>query len=735
MASDRVAPCPKREGDLFGSRVRAPIKRPVTIAQASLDKSLQKLSPDDQAQVWRAIAKFIEDPTTPGLRFEKVENTRFNGYKFRASKKLRVLIDRRSTFDVIVDVRQHDDLYRRAERIVKVSNSLTEEIRYLELGRQPDDLDPAEHLPQSEERATKLFDHWSDEELATAGLTSEQISEARTLAVLEDLEDLDLEWAMSLVDLMAVTFAEWSRPVLDPEAEADAKLLSDLQDFGVLAGFTRFLDSSDAARLAAAPIEDWMVFLHPEQRELVLRRFRGPARVSGGPGTGKSVVALHRAAELATRLDPSEGRILFTTFVKTLPPVLEELYQRIPGAPTRRIDFVGVDALARRFLDRHGQDVPLDGDTIDDAFEAALRRKDGAWRRLLRDGFTPTYLKEEIVAVIKGRGLTDMSQYLAPFQRTGRRTPFQDGQRRAVWALMEAWDEEMARRGTVDFADKIRIARDYARTLPEPAYRSAIVDEAQDMTQVKMEFIHALVNPSSEEVRPDSLLIVGDGAQRIYSGGFRLLNAGIDVRGRTSVLRLNYRTTRQIMEAALAVAGNSEVEDLGEDYRRAEVAVRSLREGIRPSIRMFASDDEQFSHLQQRIEELRNTGQGVGDMLVAVPTNTKAKLVLRFLKSQGIEATELFAYSGRTQDAVKVGTYARSKGLEFKSVILPFLSDDEFPRRRPPGQRPDERAEERQLGLSWLFVAMTRARDALFISSGPNLLTEIQQNEALFEWI
>jgi superfamily I DNA/RNA helicase len=709
--------------------------RPVTIAQASLARSLSKLAPQDQDRVWEAIRKFVADPNNPGLRFEKVENTRFNGYKFRASKKLRVLVDRRAQYDVIVDVRQHDDLYRRAERIVKVSNSAIAEMRYLELGRQWDGEEASEIRLDPDAGSPRLFDHWSDEELASAGLSVEQINAARGLAVFEDLEDLDLEWALHLVDLMSVTFAEWSKPVLDPEAEADARMLSDLQDFGVLAGFTRFLDAADAARLAAAPIEDWMVFLHPDQREVVLRRFRGPARVSGGPGTGKTVVALHRAAELASRLDPSKGQILFTTYVKTLTSALEEFYGRIPGAPSGRVEFVHVDALAHRFLRRHGHDVPLDGDAIDDAFKAALRRRGEAWQRLLAEGFTADYLREEVAAVIKGRGLTGLSQYLAPFQRTGRRTPLQDGQRRAVWALKEAWDEEMSRRGTVDFADKMRIARDFARTLPEPAYQSAIVDEVQDMTQVKMEFIHALVNPTGTEHRPDSLLVVGDGAQRIYSGGFRLLNAGIDVRGRTSVLRLNYRTTRQIMEAALAVAGNGEVEDLEEDYRRAEVALRSLREGIRPSLRMFATDEEQLEHVQQRIEQLRSAGQGVGDILVAVPTNTKAKLVLSALKTHDISATELSAYSGRTQDAVKVGTYARSKGLEFKSVILPFLSEDEFPRKWPPGQRPDERAEERQLGLSWLFVAMTRARDALFISSGPNLLTEIQQNEALFEWV
>ena len=709
--------------------------RRVTIGSASLDKSLAKLSVENQRQVWRAIAKFVENPGTPGLDFEKMENTRFNGYKFRASQQLRVLVDRRASYDIIVDAGLHDELYRRAERMVQVSSSATAEIRYLELGKGFEAIEPPEDQPQREEGQPRLFDHWSDEELASAGLAEEQIAEVRRLVVFEDLESLDLDWALHLVDLMAVTFPEWSRPVLDPEAEADARLLSDLEDFGVLAGFTRFLDASDAARLAAAPIEDWMVFLHPDQRELVLRRFRGPARVSGGPGTGKTVVALHRAVELATRMGASEGPILFTTFVKTLPPVLEKLYERIPGAPAGRIEFVGVDALARRFLDRHGRDVALDVDAIDNAFEAALFRKQAPWGQLITAGFTPAYLREEITAVIKGRGLTDISQYLAPFQRTGRRTPLQDGQRRAVWALMEAWDEEMARRGTVDFADKIRIARDFARTLPSPEYRSAIVDEAQDMTQVKMEFIHALVNPTQSGDKPNSLLVVGDGAQRIYSGGFRLLNAGIDVRGRTSVLRLNYRTTRQIMEAALAVAGNGEVEDLGEDYRRAEVAIRSLRDGIRPSIRMFASDSEQLAHLQQRIEEVRSAGQGVGDILVAVPTNTRARVVLKFLRAQGIGASELFAYSGQTDDTVKVGTYARSKGLEFKSVLLPFLSEDEFPRKPPPGQHPDERAEERQLGLSWLFVAMTRARDALFISSGPNLLTEVQQHEALFEWI
>lgn len=701
----------------------------------SWDRSIERLGHDDVAQVEDAVEKYVRDPTLPGLNRERIRDTAISLYSFRASKELRVLVNKEGEVEMLLEAGHHDDVYQRAKRITLLSHRDSGRLRYIEVGaRRRDRPESAPAAVAPEPSTGGLLDHWSDEELSRAGIPAEALTLVRSVRSEDDLEDLDLEFALLLVDLIGQDFAEWSRPKLDPEAEAEQRLLAAFEDFGVLAGFTHFLEPAEARRLASAPIEDWMVYLHPEQRETVLRRYSGPAMVRGGPGTGKTVVALHRAVHLARTLPASEGPILFTTYLRNLAPVLSSLYGRIPGAPAGRVEFVGIDSLANRFLRKHGQEVPVERAAVNAALSSAFNRTGAAWGRFRGEGITRDYLRTEIAQVVKGRGLDHVGDYLPPFQRIGRRTPLQDAQRRAVWALREEWDAEMERRGTVDFVDRMRRARDVARALPEPAYRAAIVDEAQDFSEVGIQFVHALVDPGRRGDRPDSLLIVGDGAQRVYAGGFRPLGAGIDVRGRSTVLRLNFRTTRQIMEAALAVAGDVDVEDFEATRRRGEEVARSLREGPRPSLRMFEDEAHQQEHLIQRIRDVTGEGRGFGDILVATSTNEREKSIRSALVASGIPVEPLSDYDGVPSETVKVGTFDRSKGLEFKVVILPFLSESEFPRRAPDGQGTAERDEERQDGLSRLFVAMTRARDLLLLISATDVIDEIQRNEAFFEW-
>jgi hypothetical protein len=709
--------------------------RRVAYSWRTWSASIDRLGPNDVAQVEDAVEKYVTNPTSPGLNRERIRDSRVPLFSIRASEELRILVHKVGSLEVLLEAGHHDDVYERAKRMQPVRLGDRGGLRYVVL-RGDASAAPVDTTGYGAEDdgGGPLLAHWSDDELGTAGVPPELLPNVRAVCTVADVEEFDVEVGVLLLDLIGTDFATWSRPVLDPEMEAEQALLADLEDFGILAGFSRFLDPKEARRLAAAPIEDWMVYLHPSQREVVLRTFTGPARVRGGPGTGKTVVALHRAAELARRLPQSEGRILFTTFVNTLPPVFERLYHRIPGAPPGRVDFINVDSLANRFLNDQKRPMPLVLKDTNSAFASVVARKGTPWRRLLETGFTKNYLKDEILSVLKGRGLEHVEQYLTGFQRHGRRTPMGRDQRAAVWALMEAWDAELEARGTVTFPDRVRGARDVARQLAQPYYRAVIVDEAQDITQIGMEFLHALVDPRGDRPRPDSLLLVGDGAQRIYPGGFRLLNAGVDVRGRTTVLRTNFRTTRQIMEAALAVAGAVDIEDLEEEYRRGEQVVQSLRDGPRPSLRMFASRGEELTHIAQRIMDLVGDGRDLGDMLVAAATKTQVDQVLAHLKDAAVPAERLTEYDGATTPKVKVGTYKRSKGLEFKVVLLPFLSDSGFPYGRGADQGDDEWKEVREMGLAELFVAMTRARDVLIMTAGEDVLPEIQRAQELFEW-
>jgi superfamily I DNA/RNA helicase len=301
-------------------------------------------------------------------------------------------------------------------------------------------------------------------------------------------------------------------------------------------------------------------------------------------------------------------------------------------------------------------------------------------------------------------------------ERTGRRTSLGGEQRREVWALKESWDRALGDAGVRDFPDIILAARDHARRRPGPMYRAVIVDEAQDLTLVGLQLIRALVNGPDGRDRPDGLFIVGDGAQRIYAGGFTLRQAGVEVRGRTTVLRTNYRNTTEIIAAAMAVAGDQPVDDLGDQLLRGDAPTEARRDGARPKLVHCQDLDEEGKAVVQAIRHLVAKGRAdLGDIAVATGTNAQADDITKLLAGASIPTINLGKYDGSPVDKVKVGTHFRIKGLEFKVVFLPRLGVSEFPRQPAPGQSEAETVERRALAVSQLFVAMTRARDELWL--------------------
>jgi hypothetical protein len=581
---------------------------------------------------------------------------------------------------------------------------------------------------QHRARVGKLFMSWTDAELAAFGFEPPTIEVLRRLDTDDELLALDArldpEMFERAVNIVAYGNLEGIRaePVAVVEAEEpepthdDLEIERQLDDDRAGAWFTR-TEPEYMREILGRPIEDWMIFLHPDQRWMVRRRFEGPARVRGAAGTGKTVVGLHRAAWLAERnREAGETRpVLFTTFIKSLPPVFEALYLRLPGTRAGEVEFVHIDRLAAQVCAAAGDRQVTAPREVEAAFATAYKRHVFRGTPLADAGFGRQYLRDEITSVIKGRGITSLDTYLK-IMRTGRRAPMSGRQRAQAWELMLEWDAEMARRGTVDFVDVVRRARDHARDLSEPRYSSAIVDEAQDLSLVGLQLVRAVVNAPGTADRPDGLLLLGDGAQRIYAGGFKLRQAGVEVRGRTTVLRVNYRNTGEIIGTALAVAGNSPVDDLGEEFRRGDETAEAPRHGAQPLLVEARDLDGQLDEVVGRIDALTaSDGVGPGDVAVLVPTNWMVDRVVRRLKAERIPAQELTRYEGRPNDLVKVGTYHRGKGLEFKAVLLPGLSKGVFPRPPDEGQSPEEAAEARELAISTLFVAMTRARDVLVV--------------------
>lgn len=455
------------------------------------------------------------------------------------------------------------------------------------------------------------------------------------------------------------------------------------------------LDLQELERASRLSLEQWMVYLHPAQLDVVRRRYNGPCRVRGPAGCGKTVVALHRAAYLAAQ---EPGDILFATYVRTLPLVLATLYRRLAPLTAHRVQFAGVHQLAMAVLSEAGVAARLDGAAADTSFNRAWAR---CGRLSLGDtGLPHSYWREEVQSVIKGRGLQDYEQY-AELPRTGRRTALTAEQRRRVWDLYVCYQELLEQRHVRDFSDVIALALEVVRRGEARTYRFVVVDEAQDLDLLSVQLMAALASDGR-----DGLTLVGDGQQAVYPGGYTLREAGVAVTGRSSVLKVNYRNTRQVLDAAHEVVRGDAFDDL-EDLGEVADVVDVLRNGSAVLQVQAADEASALVALLRQLQEDAAHGLPLGEAAVLCRHRREVDAVSRMLRAHGVDALDLVDYDGSPSGAVKVGTTKRAKGLEFDRVYLPrvdaYVTQD--------GAAEPERVERERREL---FVAMTRARNGLW---------------------
>ncbi|QCB92362.1 nuclease-related domain-containing DEAD/DEAH box helicase [Cellulomonas shaoxiangyii] len=459
--------------------------------------------------------------------------------------------------------------------------------------------------------------------------------------------------------------------------------------------------------LMAAPVEDWMAFLHPAQARVVRRSFNGPSRIRGAAGTGKTVVGLHRAAYLArTR----QGRVLVTTYIRTLPDVLRQLLTRLAPDVVDRVEFAGVHETAKRILDERGVQHRIDGRQITAAWTSAWGRVAGG-SIIDTDRHEQDYWHDEVRYVIKGRGLTQWEQY-ADLPRLGRRHRLGPQQRRVVWDLYQAYDAELRVRGVHDFADQIALAEaELRRQPPAEPYTAVIVDEAQDLSCVMLRMLHALVGDA-----PDGLTLVGDGQQTIYPGGFTLAEAGVSVAGRGTVLDINYRNTAEILQFASMLVADDEFADIEGATARGDRPTQVPRRGPKPVYVRCANQADRARRMVTRVQEaVRQVGTGYGDVGVLSLSRRGVDDATAALTAAGVPVVNLEKYDGVPVDAVKVGTIKRAKGLEFKQVLVVDVRASWFTEK--PEQLDEVDRERREYRLREMYVAMTRARDGLWVAS------------------
>ncbi len=530
---------------------------------------------------------------------------------------------------------------------------------------------------------------------------------------------LDLTSSLSIDEI--IERLELARPEPD-SGDEDTDLLKSLQRPAAQAQFS-FIDDQDELRrvIEGGDFGAWRVFLHPEQRRYVDKTFNGPFRLSGGAGTGKTVVLIHRARALARR-DPN-ARIVLTTFTTTLATALREglaqLDPQVPLAPAPGdpgVHISGVDALASAVIRGAGSGIDAAVRTVlgEDRSDPNGRALSTSWRSALdtaRSELPPeianeTFLAAEYGLVVLPNHVHDKTGYLR-VRRPGRGVALDRARRAAVWSLLESYRSHLRTEGKLDFAEAAAVAAAHLQSTG-PLADHVLVDEGQDLSPAHWQLLRALAAEG-----PDDLFLAEDSHQRIYGHRAVLGRYGIKIVGRSRRLTLNYRTTAQNLRYAMTILDGAEYTDLEEAPEA--TGYRSARTGPNPRVVPISSLTGELDAIAAQLSTWIEAGASPATIAVLGRDKFRCERLANGLAERGVSA-KIVDRDATAGDRVSVMTMHRAKGMEFSKVVLA----DAGPTSAAEGQRlaeldDTERTDAELRRRSLVYVAATRARDELAV--------------------
>ena len=680
-------------------------------------RDLAKLPASVSKKAIRTAERMVEDPWTPELHPEQVRRAEPGVHSSQVDDNYRLIwkyIKPNHIVFCLVD--KHDDAYHRASRkgfaledgIVRVTDILEAGAKVL--GDQDQGL--FGWWRSQKEGIGTLFIGYLDHELLDMGVPEEVLPHIRAL---NDVNQMDMVERLLPIEvynrLLGIALDVVERPVVTDNALRESIERHQGGDELYL-----LVNSEEFRRALSGDMEDWMLFLAPHQRQLVTRSYSGPARVKGVSGSGKTVVAIHRARHLAQQIG-GQRTVLFLTYGNRLPAVVYHLLERLCGAGAPELEAVECCTLHQwcaRFLHENGRHPNVKLDEVDRALQRAVEVGQKAfpgqttlWTRGWR------FFGDEIQYTIKGRAVENLEQYLK-LERSGRGTALGDAERRAVWTVYETYQARLREQGLWDYDDfvleTLNLVQKGALTVP---YRAAVVDEIQDLTEATIKLVRAIVARGTND-----LFLVGDGLQRLYPGGYTLGRLGIDITGRGTVLRRNYRNTQEILRAAYAMMADLEFDDLDDQASPVEEPEYSPRRGAVPILQGFRTPEEELEWVAAKIEELKKSkGYGNGDFAILYRMRPPYQDIMQACLGDRYSLIELTrdpaTYFG---PQLKHSTFDSAKGLEFKVVFVVGVTDGQFVPRDDWSLDGPELDDYLIRERSRLFVAMTRARDQLFLS-------------------
>lgn len=681
-----------------------------------------------QRKVSAFISKFRNNPMASGINYERIHGAANPQYRsVRIDQDYRGIVLKPDTGNVYVFlwVAKHDEAYDWASRHKSAINPETGSLQIYEVLTEapaqdeeaPDSGAPAETPAANQAAPQPLFD-LRERELRRLGIPQDRLALVLALRNERELEAVQKKLPVEAFEALSFLAAGLSLDeVMQEYALPDDKPV-DPQDMAAALRqpqsqrrFQVVEDDMQLQQMLQAPLEQWRVFLHPTQRQLVEHDWNGPVRVLGGAGTGKTVVAMHRARWLVRRvLQPGE-RLLLTTYTRNLAADIEANLRSICTPDEMAvIEVTNLDAWVSRFMKRERQDVRMvwpGQPAFDRCWDLAMTQADA------KLDLPESFYREEWQRVILPNRIRNRKEYFA-VSRTGRGTPLSRRQRANIWPVFEEARLQLHQAGLVTAEDAMFAAKDLlASGAVTRRYRCVVVDEAQDFGPEAMQLLRALVAEA-----PNDIMIVGDAHQRIYGRKASLGSCGINIRGRGRKLRINYRTTEQIRSLATAVLQDVQVDDLDEGHDPVR-GYRSLRQGTPPVLQGFDNAEAEAQWVTEEIGRLGQAGIRSQDICIVGRTKTCLKRVQRLLNDSaaGSRLIDRNQADDRSQPGVRLANMHRVKGLEFQVVFIINAREGRLP--LPAALRTDDPAEKqsKDLGERALFhVAATRAISQLYVT-------------------
>lgn len=666
--------------------------------------SLARLTGDKQKAVKTTAFDLQMNPAHPGMSFHRLDRARDkNFWSVSVNADIRLIVHRSDESLLLCYVDHHDNAYRWAERRKLETHPKTGAVQLVELRETVQEIIIPAYVESQQPSPPKLrlFTGVSDDHLLNYGVPPEWLNDVRqatedTLLALAD--HLPSEAAEALLELATGGKPEVAKPVptgTDPFAHPDAqrrfRVMNNIEEL------QRALDS---------PWDKWTVFLHPAQRQWVERDYSGPARVSGSAGTGKTIVALHRAVFLA-RADP-DARVLLTTFSDILANALRIQLRRLVSNEPRlaeRLELHSINAIGHRLFKPHlGQSQIVSQDTVLELLKEAAAAVAG-------HKFSLSFLLSEWNHVVDAWQLETWEAY-RDVRRLGRKTRLPEKQRALLWSVFDHVRARLAAGHLItDSGMFSRLAVVIAES-KHPPFDFAVVDEAQDMSVAHLRFIAALGAD-----RPNSLFFAGDLGQRIFQQPFSWLALGIDIRGRARTLRVNYRTSHQIrMQADRLLAPEVTDADGNTEDRSHTISVFN---GPAPTIRVCDSLETEKATVSKWMMDLKKEGVAPHEFGVFVRSAAELDRARAAVKEARLAFKILDEQVETTSGHVSISTMHLAKGLEFRAVVVMACDDEVIPLQErietvtDDADLEDVYNTERHL----LYVACTRARDHLLVTS------------------